>query len=554
MFRSLFRFTRLAILREKVMTSYTIDIPRSSTTSLRLEIRLGEVVVFLGANGSGKSRLAAMIEEENTPNSLRISAHRALNFPDQISTSRGDFAKKTLYENTLEKAFYRLSNQSHSAAAGAFGLLDDFSHLLEALYAEYASAAFAFKASAREGRTPVDKVTSIERLTSVWESLLPDRKLIIEGNQVSVMPRDGGKYSATQMSDGERAIFYALAHVILAPPGFLIIFDEPELHIHPAISSRLWDILQTMRDDCAMVVLTHDLRFAAERMGRKFVVQRYTPPGKWEIEPVPADCGFDEQTTTLIMGSRKPVLFVEGSESSLDCAIYRAHYRDFTVIPVGAGTNVIHAVSSLRSNRALLEKKCAGLIDRDDLDVDDRDEVQRLGVQVLPVCEVENLLLLPIVARGIAKDERLTDAETEQRLERLKKGLLEFVQRSGHVDLFITQHCRRRIDRALKHMNFELAKDVPSLVRAYTMKTQALDINAYAAQIRQKLDMAIANDSQIDLLEIYSNKGMLSLPARTLRNTDVSAFKEWVCRLLTSEASSHTATALASVLPQIRAE
>ena len=167
MLRNLFRRNRLVTQREKTVKSYTISVSGSAGNPLQIDIKVGEVVVFLGANGSGKTRLAAAIEENNAPTSPRISAHRALNFPEQISTSEGDFAKKTLYEKPLEAMSIRLSNRSHSSAAGAFGLMDDFTYLLKALYAEHAATAFAFKEAAREGGQPVNEVTKIERLTSV---------------------------------------------------------------------------------------------------------------------------------------------------------------------------------------------------------------------------------------------------------------------------------------------------------------------------------------------------------------------------------------------------
>src|SRR5690606_21189746 len=124
--------------------------------------------------------------------------------------------------------------------------------------------------------------------------------------------------------------------VLVAEPDSILIFDEPELHVHRAILGRLWDEVEVARPDCAFLVITHDLEFAASRAGQKFVIRRYQMPGQWEIEQVPDDTGFSEEVATLILGSRKPILFVEGTGSSLDLAIYRACYPDWTVLPRGA--------------------------------------------------------------------------------------------------------------------------------------------------------------------------------------------------------------------------
>ena len=129
------------------------------------------------------------------------------------------------------------------------------------------------------------------------------------------------------MSDGERAILYMPGQVLVAEKNSVLIFDEPELHIHRAILSRLWDEAEAARPDCAFLVITHDLEFAASRAGKKFVVRRYQMPAQWEIEQIPDDTGFSEEVATLILGSRKPILFVERTDSSVRHLTDDSHFR-----------------------------------------------------------------------------------------------------------------------------------------------------------------------------------------------------------------------------------
>lgn len=170
------------------------------------------------------------------------------------------------------------------------------------------------------------------------------------------------------MSDGERAIFYLIGQTLTASPDSLIIFDEPELHIHRSIMSSLWDELEAARPDCGMVLISHDLEFVASRDGQKYVLRDYDPAAGWTIEAVPDDADFTEEVATLILGSRRPVLFVEGKGGSLDQAIYRACYPDWTIIPRGSCEEVIHAVVTMRANAALTRVTCAGIVDADAYD------------------------------------------------------------------------------------------------------------------------------------------------------------------------------------------
>jgi len=227
--------------------------------------------------------------------------------------------------------------------------------------------------------------TKFEKLVEIWDRVLPHRKLNITGDNIEVSVADAAKkYGAPEMSDGERAVFYLIGQTLTAAADSLIIFDEPELHIHRAILARLWDELEAARPDCGMVVISHDLEFVASRAGQKFVLRDYTPSNGWTIEGVPEDSGFTEDVATLILGSRKPVLFAEGAGGSLDKAIYRACYPDWTIIPRGSCEEVMHAVITMRANASLTRVTCAGIVDADAYDVADATSCRAKGLRSYP--------------------------------------------------------------------------------------------------------------------------------------------------------------------------
>jgi ATPase subunit of ABC transporter with duplicated ATPase domains len=212
-------------------------------------------------------------------------------------------------------------------------LLNDDDFLLQALFAERANTSLITHRNAREGNAQEVQGTKLDLLVEIWNRILPRRQLHITVDDIQVSARDASdKYPARDMSDGERAIFYLVGQTLVAAENSLIIFDEPELHIHKAIISRLWDELEAARPNCGMILISHDLEFAASREGQKYVLRDYTPDTGWTIEEVPEDTGFSEEITTLILGSRKPILFVEGQGGSLDKAIFRACYPGWTVI------------------------------------------------------------------------------------------------------------------------------------------------------------------------------------------------------------------------------
>ena len=256
---------------------------------------------------------------------------------------------------------------------------NDFDFLVQALFAEQSNVALRTHNAAHAGNLTDLELTHFQKLIEIWKRVLPHRDLRVTGDDINAVAEGQQPYSASEMSDGERAVFYMLGQALVAEPNSVLIFDEPELHVHRAILSRLWDEIEAARPDCAFLVITHDLDFAASRAGQKFVIQSYQTPAQWKIERVPENTGFSEEITTLILGSRKPILFVEGTGSSLDLAIYRACYPDWTELPRGACENVIHAVATMRNNVSLTRITCSGIVDADDYQEEDKNNLLLLG-------------------------------------------------------------------------------------------------------------------------------------------------------------------------------
>lgn len=399
--------------------NFSIPSPDGQT---EISVEPGSSVIFVGANGGGKTRLAVKIEADLALNAHRISAHRALTLNTGVAKISERLALAGLRTGRLlDDATIDFRSPFRWKQHMATELLNDFDFLIQALFAEQANKWGETHRKVRAGDFSPAEPTNFEHLVEIWERLLPHRKLHFSGDdiQVSVQGSDT-RYSAAEMSDGERAIFYMIGQTLTAAENSLLIFDEPELHVHRSIMAKLWDELEAARQDCAFVFVTHDLEFAASRVAQKFVIRDYDPTPRWSIEAVPENTGLDEEITTLILGSRRPILFVEGDANSLDLAIYRCCFPDWTVIPRGSCEAVIHSVATMRHSRALTRVTCSGIVDADDYGADNITYLGTLGIAVLPVSEIENIILLPTVSRAIAENEGYVGADLENRLNALK--------------------------------------------------------------------------------------------------------------------------------------
>jgi hypothetical protein len=192
----------------------TIDVPTFGGT-LTLEGKAAGSVVFIGANGSGKTRLGAFLDAELSNGGTevhRIAAHRSLNLNPEVVPTNLQIATNRMHYGNDATLNYRYKHAHRFGGKPATAMLNDFDHLLSALYAENNDVSIAFRESclANPGVLQPPTMTKMDRLKAIWETVLPHRKLVVLGGHVKTSTTDGQEYSASDMSDGERVIFYMI--------------------------------------------------------------------------------------------------------------------------------------------------------------------------------------------------------------------------------------------------------------------------------------------------------------------------------------------------------
>ncbi|WP_158253463.1 MULTISPECIES: AAA family ATPase [unclassified Pseudoxanthomonas] len=387
----------------------TTDVPHSG------------VVVLIGANGAGKSRMGAWIENPlsssqhmgmgagaGSRRAYRIGSQRQLTLPDEASRVGARTASEQLDRGN------EMSGAGPSRVSGpdpAIGVLDDFRLLMNALFAQRAEIDRAYTERARQANGAAIGAPDEDpllKLTRIWQMVFPERQLNIGDHQIRATTLSGSEYNASRLSDGERVGFYLVAQALLAPANKAIIIDEPELHLHESIQARLWDVLEQERADCTFIYITHDLAFAASRVtATKIALFDFEPAqvsalpgpnnqlGRWDWAQVPSTHGLPEDVVLRILGSRRPTLFVEGDTGSRDQKLYEILFPEYFIVPSGGHENVDKSVRAFTQQVKLHHLSPFGLIDRDDRDTAEIDGLAKRGVFVLPVAGVENLLAMP---------------------------------------------------------------------------------------------------------------------------------------------------------------
>ena len=242
---------------------------------------------------------------------------------------------------------------------------------------------------------PKIPLTVIDKLMEIWNSIFPQRNLLFEDSKFYAheVIKPSEKYSANQMSDGERAVLYLASQVLAIPKNKTLIIDEPEIHLHGTIMNKLWESLEEYRSDCLFIYITHDTNFSASHKNSEKIWIKSYDGENWDLEKIISN-ELPEKLLFDILGSRKNILFVEGEENSFDSQLYSILYPDYFIIPCGSCMQVIMRTKSFNSTQKIHNNNVYGIIDHDFRTEDEINKLEKDNIHTLKVSEVENLFII----------------------------------------------------------------------------------------------------------------------------------------------------------------
>jgi hypothetical protein len=387
-------------------------------------------------------------------------------------------------------------------------LLNDFEQLLVYLFSDENDTSVKYRRSAKEtGRGGAPPETKLDIIQRIWEETLLHRKLEISGGKVetSATTEPSTIYNAAEMSDGERVIFYLIGQALSAPDGGIIVIDEPELHLHRSIQATLWDKIEAARPDCIFVYLTHDLDFAASRVAATKICLRSFDGEAWDWFVVPENEELPEEIYLEILGSRKPILFVEGDKGKWDYFLFQKVYPEFTIAPCGGAEGVIHATRSFSSLAYLHRHTCYGIIDRDFRDDDQVQWLRDRDVYVLNYSEIENLLLSEAVLYRVAAHIHLEHDEFASRFERVKD--IVFAHMAHNKERLVSSITASKIERLLK--NFDAKAEGKADLKTALNAVTSVNVDTLYNTTLVDINAIISSRNYSQALQTYNDKGLV---------------------------------------------
>lgn len=450
-------------------------------------------IVLIGANGSGKSTFARNLKGKLSDNTTILSAQHLLIYKKHETISTTNKETEMVYD-------FQSSDKLGSDPNLVNLFSNDFNNLIGALFNENSDRERGYYLDKEERKDSL-----LIKVIGIWQSLIEHRKLRYDKSSIEVLTNDGYVYDFNYLSDGEKAVFYYIAHVLLAREDSYIIVDEPESHLHLAICNKLWDILEQERKDCKFIYLTHNLDFATTRNNKTLLWNKqFVPPAEWDVSKLENDEYIPERLLMEIVGSRKNILFCEGNDkTSLDFKLYSILFNNYTIIPVGGHINVINYCRAYNRNKAIYGLQAIGIIDRDCHEDREIEVWERDKIYTLPINEIENLLCDEIILKSAIKRFCCKEEVLDQFKDKFFNKLGSDKSRQA------VWYTNNIINNRLKSNMLKEERNLDSLIKELNDSINEEQVNTLYENKLQELNDLIERKEYDEALKVSNFKGAL---------------------------------------------
>ena len=404
--------------------------------------KIDSTTVIIGANGAGKTSLINELRKNSIDQMYVLPAQKLLYF---VSNTFGrDSINKDQYIANLKN----VETKYNTIQIQTQKIEDDFSSAFTKLITLWVKDFAKVMTDNARGVGEVS-IALLDRVEQIWNQIFPEITFYPEPNdRVLEVIRNGNKYSINGLSDGERCVLFYIGNVLLAPENSYIVVDEPETFLNAAVYNELWDLLISERPDCQFIFASHNMDFVQSRTNATYIwCKKFEAPYDFDYEQLEEFQEFPLDLLAEVSGTRKPILFCEGTKNSIDYQIYSKLFSEFCFVkPVQGHKQVIQHTKDYNNLQLLHGNTAYGIIDNDWMNESSIQEQKEQNVFVLPFNEVEMMLVDEAVVKSCLPFD--DDKEKQQKFENLQQSIIESCEEKK--DKIISIALKKRLDEFME--------------------------------------------------------------------------------------------------------
>ena len=404
--------------------------------------KIDSTTVIIGANGAGKTSLINELRKNSIDEMYVLPAQKLLYFVSNIHDRNGISRERYIQDLKKVDLKYETIDLYQSKIENDFS--NKFTKLITLLVKDYTN--IVTRRSRKEKNLPL---TLWDRVEQIWNQIFPEIIFELEpDDRVIKVEKNGSKYSINGLSDGERCILFYIGNVLLAPENSYIIVDEPETFLNAAIYNELWDLLISERPDCQFIFASHNMDFVQSRTNATYIwCKKFEAPYNFDFQILEESQEMPLSLLTEVSGTKKPILFCEGTKTSIDYQIYSKLFSEFCFVkPVQGHKQVIQHTKAYNNLNKMHGNKAYGIIDYDWMDESSIKENKEEGIFVLPFNEVEMILVDEAVVKSCLPFD--DDKEKQRKFENLQQSIIESCKENKEKIISIA--LKKRLDEFLE--------------------------------------------------------------------------------------------------------
>ena len=460
--------------------------------------RVKSTTIIIGANGSGKSSLINELRKNNINEIFILPAQKLLYFVSTIH-NRNEITKEK-YIQDLKEVDIKYDTIDLQTLQIEKDFSNTFTKLITFLIKNYAKIA-TDKSRGVDGLS----IALWDRVEQIWNKIFPEISFHLEpDNRVVEVEKNGSKYSINGLSDGERCILFYIGNVLLAPEDSYIIVDEPETFLNAAIYNELWDLLISERPDCQFIFASHNMDFVQSRTNASYMwCKKFETPYNLDYQILEESQEMPFSLLTEVSGTKKPILFCEGTKTSIDYQIYSKLFSDFCFVkPVQGHKQVIQYTKAYNKLKELYGNIAYGIIDYDWMDEARIENYKKKNIFVLPFNEIEMLLIDEEIVKFVLGDD---EQDKTQKCNKLKDAVISSC--TTNKDKIIRIALKKKLDEFMEGHLIETREPTEDEARTFLENlSEKFDITVTLENITKIVEDSIASSDFSTILKICNLK------------------------------------------------
>ena len=460
--------------------------------------KVDSTTVIIGANGAGKSSLINELRKNSIDEMYVLPAQKLLYFMLNIQERNNVTKEKYISESkqvdikidTIDLYPFQIENS----------ISNTFTKLITLLVKDYTN--IVTRRSRKEKDLPL---TLWDRVEQIWNQIFPEIIFELEpDDRVVKVEKNGSKYSINGLSDGERCILFYIGNVLLAPENSYIIVDEPETFLNAAVYNELWDLLISERPDCQFIFASHNMDFVQSRTNATYIwCKKFEAPYNLEYQKLDDSLNLPLKLLTEVSGTKKPILFCEGTKTSIDYQIYSKLFSEFCFVkPVQGHKQVIQYTKAYNKLEETYGNKAYGIIDYDWMDEARIESYKKKNIFVLPFNEIEMLLVDEEMVNSVLSDD---EEDKKQKINKLRDTVIGLC--TTNKDKIIRIALKKKLDEFMEGHLIETREPTEDEARTFLENlSEKFDITVTLENITKIVEDSIASSDFSKILKICNLK------------------------------------------------